>query len=376
MPSRAFRRTRAPGASQDPEEPGRKGGLCAVAAEQRNDPSTPAERRWKAVRGTAQVDKSKTGVVVLRLAMSQDPSPEVTNLMTAVRVTVNIDGGWGYAANRSSRLEPSCWALLTLLKRPPGVGEGAMVDRALSLLIRSQRADGLVSDLPGASPNLAVNALCAIVLQYTLATREREGPALERAANALLVAIAKIKGVRFSESPDVRQDNELAGWPWIEETFSWVEPTAWCLLALKKARGARRPPGANSRIAEADRLLADRCCASGGWNYGNSNVLGRQLHAYVPTTAVSLLALQDRRELPEVQRSVEWLAANWHREASPQALSLARIAMRVHGKRGDDVDRILHSVIADRGVPDNFASAAITLYALTGTIDDYAALRL
>ena len=75
-------------------------------------------------------------------------------------------------------------------------------------------------------------------------------------------------------------------------------------------------------------MLADRCCLSGGWNYGNSNVLGKELSPYVPTTAVALLALQDRPALPEVVRSLEWLAGNWHRERSALALSLTLLAMQ------------------------------------------------
>ena len=57
-----------------------------------------------------------------------------------------------------------------------------------------------------------------------------------------------------------------------------------------------RPTGSQERLEQAERLLFDRQCAGGGWNYGNSEVLGQKLHAYVPTTALALLALQDRRD--------------------------------------------------------------------------------
>src|SRR5699024_403026 len=56
-------------------------------------------------------------------------------------------------------------------------------------------------------------------------------------------------------------DGTLRGWSWIDNTFSWVEPTSYALLALK-AHGI----GTHSRVQEAERLLLDRVCADGGWN--------------------------------------------------------------------------------------------------------------
>jgi hypothetical protein len=40
----------------------------------------------------------------------------------------------------------------------------------------------------------------------------------------------------LSPTPEFQQDHAHRGWPWIETTFSWAEPTNWCLLALKKLR--------------------------------------------------------------------------------------------------------------------------------------------
>jgi hypothetical protein len=113
----------------------------------------------------------------------------------------------------------------------------------------------------------------------------------------------------------------------VDETFSWVEPTAWGLLALKAA--PHRPPAATARIDEAERLLFDRACDPGGWNYGNPNVFGQPLRPYVPTTALGLVALQDRRDHPVVRAAIEWLDANWRTEESGFALALAAMALHV-----------------------------------------------
>ena len=53
----------------------------------------------------------------------------------------------------------------------------------------------------------------------------------------LVPALVRIKGISVKDTP--RPSDALQGWPWIEDTFSWVEPTAFCLLALKRSRRAR-----------------------------------------------------------------------------------------------------------------------------------------
>jgi hypothetical protein len=94
-------------------------------------------------------------------------------------------------------------------------------------------------------------------------------------------------GDRISADPVSAIDTSLVGWPWNDGTFSWVEPTATTLLALRTAGYGDHP-----RVEEAERLLLDRICADGGWNYGNTYVFGQALDAFAPTTAWALLALQ------------------------------------------------------------------------------------
>lgn len=306
--------------------------------------------------------------------MTQRADTVTTRLGESLRSSVNGDGGWPYFSGKTSRIEPTSWAVLALVSGASGRSENA--DVALRLMAGWGRHSGLLSEAPGLPANLASNGIAAVAIQRVLAGHSA-GPELTQVTlDALLEGILTTAGLRFPESARVEQDNQLSGWPWSQGTFSWVEPTAWCLLALKKAGDSPPRTGADARITEADRLLADRCCKSGGWNYGNSNVLGKELHPYVPATALALLALQDRRALPQVVRSVAWLDANWRREPSAMALSLSLIAMQIHGRRVDDIQRTLHGLIAERGIPANLASAAMALYALTGWNDGYAAFRL
>ena len=64
-------------------------------------------------------------------------------------------------------------------------------------------------------------------------------------------------------------------------------------------------------------MLLNRACWGGGWNYGNKNVYGRDLWPYVPTTALALIALQDRRCEPIVEQSLAQLQKDVQSERSP-----------------------------------------------------------
>ena len=55
----------------------------------------------------------------------------------------------------------------------------------------------------------------------------------------------------------IDQDPNLRGWPWTTGASSWVEPTAYALLALKSF-APKLPWGARARIEEGERLVYDR----------------------------------------------------------------------------------------------------------------------
>ena len=101
----------------------------------------------------------------------------------------------------------------------------------------------------------------------------------------------------------VGHDTTLQGWPWVVGTHSWVEPTAISMFALRSAGQAGHP-----RCREAVKLLLDRQLPAGGWNYGNTTVLGHVLRAQVQPTGLALAALADETDIrPKVLRSLQWL---------------------------------------------------------------------
>jgi hypothetical protein len=268
------------------------------------------------------------------------------------------EGGWSYYRGQGSRLEPTAWALIALSATDHTFAETHRAAFPL-FLARLSQTDHLLADTGSAVPNYAWNGLTLLALtalQVSAAT-----PVFARIQSALL----KAKGIQLtSADPAVmRQNNQLQAWSWIAGTFSWAEPTAWCLLALKKA--SARIGDAATRIADAEAVLIDRVCHPGGWNYGNSAVFTQDLRPYVPTSALALLAMQDRRDHPAVANSLTWLEMNATTERSAMALGLAAICLYVFNRPVDAVLAALVEQDTRTKFLGNAHLAAMALYALT-----------
>ena len=254
----------------------------------------------------------------------------------------NSDGGWGYYPGKGSRLEPTAWALLALNESPAP--------------LKNWRLQGSWRvDVAGAPINYAFQALSGLVLL--------QHPEFARDASAIARNLLDIKGVSFEQTDAIRQDNSLQAWPWIDGTFSWVEPTALALLLIKKCRSSLAGNAAE-RIAVGERMLIDRVCTGGGWNYGGSNVFGQDLFPYVPTTAWGVLALQDRPQEPALVKSVARLRQDATTEPSAQALALAVIALQAAGRAPAEIRAALAKEAARALTLQHNVGLAMTLYAL------------
>jgi hypothetical protein len=182
-----------------------------------------------------------------------------------------------------------------------------------------------------------------------------------------LQALVDTKGLKLENTPIFRQNNQLQGWPWVPDTFSWLEPTGWSLIALKRsaplAAGALKRSIA-SRIADGEAVLIDRACDPGGWNYGNANAFGTNLPAHVPSTVVALLALQDKRDHPVVRRGLAFLEEHWQSELSGTALGLSLICLRLYQRPTDGVAAALAGQWSRTRFLGNLAATAIAGCAL------------
>jgi hypothetical protein len=289
----------------------------------------------------------------------QTPATTLDRLRTHLETEAASDGGWPYYAGKRPRIEPTCWALLATRTAM----DARDLQRHLSFLAARQGGDGLLLDAPGQPPNISANALAAIVLQSDGV--RGSGPDLQR----LLAALDRVEGATAPRDGST-QDNSLKAWPWIPGTFSWVEPTALALIALKRADARRF----SRHIAVGDAMLINRVCGDGGWNYGNASAFGQDLRPYVPTTALALLALRNRPGEPAVQRSLAALDRLRASERSPIALALALLCLRLYARPSADVAASLAEAVPSAERRGHVHALALAACALLDRESDLEAL--
>ena len=272
--------------------------------------------------------------------------PLSNELHRALLEARNPDGGWPYFAGKASRLEPTAWALLALHAVGDPAARHPFSDWPRRGLWWLDKSSGEV--------NVAFNALAGVALSALGAPREL--------TRDLVEALIGFEGETTGYGPEDKQNNSLQGWSWIEGTFSWLEPTAWALIALKRldrARGIRR-------IEVGEQLIVDRACFDGGWNYGNAWALDKQLPGHVPTTAIGLLALRDRADLTVVKRALQFLESHRTSERAALSLGLARIALASCGSDPAVLDDALETQWRRTRYLENIHAMAVAFYALRG----------
>lgn len=243
----------------------------------------------------------------------------------------NPDGGWGARPGGRSRTEATAVAFLALIATS---GPEESRAAALDWLASRQRPEGwwpAGDDLP--EPH-AATALAALALYH--GAGESAGP--QRAAAWLLDTrgrtppgyVRLIRRLLGRESV-FGHDEWLIGWPWVAENSSWVEPTAYALMALKQLGVGQAGSRWRRRVGEGEALLLDRVCRDGGWNYGNPAVFEQELPAMPDTTAWALLALRDRSEDPKVRAGLDRLRELTDPPVSALSAALAKLCFQAFG---------------------------------------------
>jgi uncharacterized protein (DUF362 family) len=243
---------------------------------------------------------------------------DVLDLLEALAAQARSNGGWGYTVDQPAHLEPTCLALLALSRQPQRHAD--VIASARERLRQCAAADGTYRLERGRPEAIWPTAL----VLFTQAVLGEDAGTLQRTAAALL----SHKGRPSSDGKDENVndiDECLLGWPWAEGNFSWVEPTAWACLALRRIGQDDHP-----RVEEGLKLLLDRALETGGVNYGNRRIFGIALEPIPGPTALMLLALQGRPDDPSIAASVEYLRRTAESSDDLEHLCWARLALEAY----------------------------------------------
>ena len=302
------------------------------------------------------------------MTKSQEVGAAVESALIGTR---SMDGGWSAVGTAPSDTESTAWAVMALRERTGQAAAAAAEGR--QWLLENQLSEGAWPvwpsvPQPGWTTALAVIALVEAGASPTAAA-VRGGRWLLGVRGRRTSWLSRVFTRLGWSTPAADLDHSLTGWPWVPGTFSWVEPTSWAVLALRSLVGSIPDGERRSRTDEAIALLIDRACVSGGWNYGNRTVLGRDLWPYPDTTAIALLALSGASGDAVVGAGVEALAEMLGAPSSRLTLALGTLALQAQGHEVDAVrERLAEAWSTEE---EHFApttrARALTLLALSGS---------
>ncbi|HWB11405.1 MAG TPA: hypothetical protein VG826_19400 [Pirellulales bacterium] len=241
------------------------------------------------------------------------------------------DAHWSYEPGGLAAPEPTAIAALALCAH----GQLDAAARAGRRLGELQAADGSVGILLD-RPTPCWPTGWAVLAWTALEAGSRDTAHRDHVESAVEWILSQ-HGRTFPTLSDMGHNPRLDGWPWVDGTHPWIEPTAINVLALKATGRARHP-----RCREAVEMLVDRLLPDGGCNYGNTTVLGQVLRPHVEPTGLAMLALAGEPDAAgRIERSLGYLE---HAAAkTPAAVSLAYgvMGLAAHGRRPAAADRWL-----------------------------------
>jgi hypothetical protein len=234
-------------------------------------------------------------------------------------------GAWGYRGVGVPGVEPTAVATLGLMASEDtssSADDRAAIREAAAWLATIQREDG---SLPAfENPSMPGWATPYAVLSWN-ALGGFEGQR-RRACDWLLASRGRTIEPSAEDRAVLGHDPTLIGWPWVDGTHSWLEPTALAILAL-----CREGLGDHPRVRQGVDLILDRSIASGGWNYGNRAVFGRALRPQPGPTGLALLALAARGEsAPAVPAAIDYLRQTLPDLRCAASLGWGLLALRAH----------------------------------------------
>ena len=224
------------------------------------------------------------------------------------------EGGFALKRGQSFRPDATAWAVLALEVYG---GNRNLTIPACRQLAKGQLSDGRIPVIEGYPQSYWPTSL-ALFAWKKVAGFNKEA---ELAIRFLL----KTSGKHWPKSKDaaVDHDTSIKGWPWIENTHSWIEPTSLSVLALKAYGHA-----GHERVLEAVRMILDRQIPTGGWNYGNTRVFGTILRPSPVCTGHALSALAGLTESSRIESSLDYLRQKIEHLRTPLALSWAVLSLK------------------------------------------------
>jgi hypothetical protein len=241
------------------------------------------------------------------------------------------DSGWGYQSGHEPSAEPTAFACLALATAKP---DADAIQHGLEWLARGQQDNGAVAVAPRIAAPCWPTSLAALAW---LKAGSSGGASYVGQTHHAVDWLLHSEGLTLKSNPAIYGHNtQLIGWPWVTGTHSWIEPTAYAVLALRAAG-----KGNHQRVREAVKLLHDRAIPEGGWNYGNCRVFQNNLRPFPAQTGIALAALAGEVLSESIDSAIRYLRSELERIRTPMSLGWGIIGLSTWNERPFSADNWL-----------------------------------
>jgi hypothetical protein len=208
---------------------------------------------------------------------------------------------------KSFRPDATAWAVIAL---EACESDRYLTNTACQRLARSQLSDGRITAVEGHPESYWPTSLALLAWKKVAGFQQQAGLATQFLLSTTGKHWPKQKDSAAAHNPSIK------GWPWIEDTYSWIEPTALAILALRSS-GFK----GHARVREAAIMILDRQLPSGGWNYGNKIVFNKELRPIPAYTGMALTALSGLAEKGQIKLSLDYLTNEVQKLRTPLSLA-------------------------------------------------------
>ncbi len=266
--------------------------------------------------------------------------------------------------------EATAWSIIALVSSGKET-----VKPAIDYLIANQNTDGGWATGPGLSVSDWTSGPATLALRIAMHYQPQhiKGRSIDKSlrnathyllglrvdflspvARLLLLLSKGISGLHYGR-----------GWPWDINCYNWVEPTAYCLMALKLPQLIKEDLAVPA-IFHANKFLLEHACKDGGWNHGCFYSLGVYYPPYRVTTAEALLALTDAAaDNNQIQAALQYISKIEESNHSAMSLAWTALALDVYGcDNKQQLDELLRMQNENGSFGSNYLVTALSLLAL------------
>jgi len=263
-----------------------------------------------------------------------------------------IDGtGFVDKADGTVRPDATCWAILALQCAQM---QETLIQSARRCLASMQSKDGRVCITPHHPESYWPTSLAILAWQGAPEHRDSQAKAIR-----FLDGYNKVLN---KESPKeiIGYDTKIIGWSWMANTYSWVEPSALGVIALRAAGHKDQ-----RRMQDAVALLMDRQLPDGGWNCGSSIIFGQALRPIPANTGMALQALYGFVPEKDVENSIRYLRSCLVRLRTPFTLGWSLLGLGTWAQSVENRHEIVSNVLRrqDEHGPFDTTSLSVLLVA-------------